>query len=103
VGGVGAGEPQPALLHGVLGLAARAEHPVGQLRECAMRFEPACQVVSPVHPRSPFPVRACRYLATRAGLRDTVVGYAAAVIVVGLVALVVRGRARSAHDLGVRR
>ncbi len=100
MGGVGVGEPQPALLHGVLGLAARAEHPVGQLRECAMRFEPACQVVSPVHPRSPFPVRACRYLATRAGLRDTVVGYAAAVIVVGLV---VRGRARSAHDLGVRR
>jgi hypothetical protein len=34
VGGVGAAEPQPRLLHGVVGLAQRAEHPVGDGPQC---------------------------------------------------------------------
>jgi hypothetical protein len=55
--GVGAAEPQPGFLKGVIGFAARPQHPVGHRRQAGpMLFEPLGQPVLVVHcylPRSP--------------------------------------------------
>src|SRR6266511_2857130 len=51
--GVGAAEPQPGLLHGIVGLAQRAEHPVGDPPQvAAVGLESLRQPVVVVH-RSP--------------------------------------------------
>ena len=49
--GFGAAEPQPGLLHGVVGLADRAQHPVGDRPQAApVLLEPLCKPVLFVHP-----------------------------------------------------
>ena len=46
VAGLGPAEPEPGLLHGILGLAERAEHPVGHRAQLgAMGLEAICQVI----------------------------------------------------------
>nr|WP_245737701.1 hypothetical protein [Jiangella alba] len=55
VAGVGAAEPQPGLLHRVVGFAQRAEHPVGDRAQLpAMRLEPFGQPVHRYLPPSRF-------------------------------------------------
>jgi hypothetical protein len=50
VAGVGAGQPQPGLLHRVVRLGKRAEHPVGHSPQVrAVRLELGCQPVRAVH------------------------------------------------------
>ena len=49
-GGVGAQQPQPSLLHGILGFGGRAEHPIGdRLQARARGGEPLAQDFFLVH------------------------------------------------------
>jgi hypothetical protein len=63
--GVGAAEPQPRFLDGVVGVAQRAEHPVGQrLQVAPVRFELARQELVIAHGRT-LPSRPVRALTDR--------------------------------------
>jgi hypothetical protein len=55
----GAAQPEPRFLHGVVGLAERAEHPVGHRPQAdPMLLEPLGQRLVGVHPSHP-PVATC--------------------------------------------
>ncbi|SLH03084.1 Uncharacterised protein [Mycobacteroides abscessus subsp. abscessus] len=50
IAGIGAGQPQPRLLHGIVGIGERAEHPVGDRPQMgAVLFETVGQVLLIVH------------------------------------------------------
>jgi hypothetical protein len=66
VGVLGAAEPQPGLLHGVVGLVHRAEHPVGHSPQLGpVGLEPLRQPVALVHGHIPSAILALPYLLVR--------------------------------------